>query len=249
MCLFLSGCSTARPDPLYILHAGGVTPDGISGSNSLEALDHSYENGYRIMEIDFCWTEDDQLVCIHDWDAYYARMLNKERVTMEEFEQLRYGTYGFTSMTLADLAPWMEAHEDAAIVTDIKERSVEGFRMIAEQYPHLQERFWVQIYHPTDYDTVRELGFENIILTIYQMTWEEKQNVSELAKFARTHTLKGLTYPIELHDWFPEFTPTLLKTDTPLFIHTVNDPQQQQELFALGISGIYTDTGGEIPTA
>ncbi len=29
--------------PLMILHAGGVTPEGVTGSNSLEALEHSYE--------------------------------------------------------------------------------------------------------------------------------------------------------------------------------------------------------------
>ena len=56
----------------FILHAGGVTPNGILGSNSLEAVEHSYDNGYRVLEIDFCWTEDNHLVCVHDWDAYYA---------------------------------------------------------------------------------------------------------------------------------------------------------------------------------
>lgn len=46
----------------YILHAGGITPAGTVGSNSLEALDYSYQRGYRAMEVDFFWTTDGQLV-------------------------------------------------------------------------------------------------------------------------------------------------------------------------------------------
>ena len=53
--------------PLMILHAGGVTPEGVTGSNSLEALEHSYENGFRLLELDF--SGDEQLVCIAENDA------------------------------------------------------------------------------------------------------------------------------------------------------------------------------------
>ena len=62
--------------PLMILHAGGVTPEGVTGSNSLEALEHSYENGFRLLELDFSWTCDGELVCVHDWNAFYGRILS-----------------------------------------------------------------------------------------------------------------------------------------------------------------------------
>ena len=41
------------PPPLMILPAGGVTPEGVTGRNSLEALEPSYENGYRLLELGF----------------------------------------------------------------------------------------------------------------------------------------------------------------------------------------------------
>ena len=53
--------------PLMILHAGGVTPEGVTGSNSLEALEHSYENGFRLLELDF--SADEDVVCIAENDA------------------------------------------------------------------------------------------------------------------------------------------------------------------------------------
>lgn len=225
----------------YIFHAGGITPDGITGSSSLEALNYSYERGYLIVEMDFCWTEDNHLVCVHDWDAYYAHRLGKECVTLEEFESAKYGTYGFTSMTLYDLADWMKEHEGAVIVTDIKERSVDGARLISEKYPDLLDRFYFQIYSKSDYDVVRGIGFNNIILTVYQLPWEEKIDAVGLAEYALNHELIGLTYPIELHEWYPDYTSSLLKANTPLYVHTVNDWEKQKQLFALGVSGVYTD--------
>ena len=228
----------------WILHAGGTTPNGYVGSNSIEAMDHSYESGYRAMELDFCWTEDGYFVCIHDWDAYYADMFGKTGgVTREEFESVRYGSYGFTSMTLADVADWMEAHPDTVIITDIKDRNVEAAEVIGEQYPDLRDRFYVQIYAKDDYDAVYNLGFRNIILTVYALSWEEKTDTADLVRFAKTHPLVGLTYPIELHEWIDGYTARMLDADTPLFVHTVNDSATQEALFDLGISGVYTDCG------
>ena len=231
------------PELRYVLHAGGVTPNGKSGSNSIEAIDHSYAQGYRVIELDFCWTEDGYLVCVHDWDAYYAQQFGKTCVTLDEFESVRHGTYGFTSLTLYELAAWMETHEDAVIVTDIKENSVDGARLIAEQYPHLQDRFYFQIYRKEDHASVYDLGFHNIILTVYQLSWHEKVDAQALAAYAEAHPLVGLTYPIELHEMYPDYTSTLLTSGTPLYVHTVNDAQVQKQLFAQGVFGVYTDYG------
>lgn len=225
----------------YVLHAGGITPNGTAGSNSLEALDYSYERGYRVMEIDFCWTEDGQLACVHDWDAYYAHRLGKESVTMAEFESMRDSTYGFTSMTLDHLASWLKLHPDATIVTDIKENCLAGAKIIAETYPELVDQFWIQIYATNEYDNVRQLGFKNIILTVYQMTWAEKSNAKSLIDFMSTHQLVGLTFPVELIDLVPDYLETITSEGTPVFVHTVNDEAEQQMLFDAGISGIYTD--------
>lgn len=226
----------------FILHAGGATPQGVTGSNSVEALDWSYQQGYRIMELDFCWTEDGELVCVHDWDAYYARQLGKAALTLAEFEQLRGSRYGFTSLTLDHLAQWMEEHPDAWIVTDIKEGNVDGLALIAQRYPQLLDQFAAQIYSTQEYDAVSRLGFENIILTVYQMTWKEKTDTAALIDFISSHKLAALTFPVELTE-LPGYLEQLSQSGASLFVHTVNDPQIQAALFAQGVAGIYTDTG------
>lgn len=220
----------------YILHAGGATPAGEAGSNSLEALEWSYALGCRVMELDFCWTGDGELACVHDWAQSYSWM---QPLTMAEFESVRSSTYGYTSMTLDTLAEWMETRPDAVIVTDIKENNLAGAALIAARYPALKDRFVVQIYHMEEYEPVAELGFAQI-LTVYQMTWTEKTDAAGLVAFAQTHPLAGLTFPAELADR-EGYVEALLEAGVPLFVHTVNDKSEQAAFFSLGITGVYTD--------
>ena len=232
--------------PLMILHAGGVTPEGVTGSNSLEALEHSYENGFRLLELDFSWTCDGELVCVHDWNAFYGRILDTDSPTLAQFEAVRDSTYGFTSLTLDHLIAWLREHPGVSIVTDIKEDCAAGAALIAQRCPDLRSRFVIQIYHPEEYDQVADLGFEHIILTVYQMSWSEKQDTAALVRFAAEHPLEGITFPAELADT-PGYVEALLEAQVPLFVHTVNDPADQAALVRQGISGIYTDLGAPAP--
>ncbi len=227
----------------YILHAGGVTPDGIVGSNSLEAIDNSYKKGYRMLEIDFCWTEDKQLVCVHDWDSYYTKRLGKECITLQEFEEHRYGTYGFTSLTLDHLCEWLKEHRDVIIVTDIKENCVDGAKIIAMKYPKLIDNFCIQMYDKSEYTELYSLGFTKIIWTLYKLSWDEKKNTDDIVNFALVHDLVGITFSAELVDLIPNYIEDLKLAKTSLYVHTVNDYNSQCKYFNMGITGIYTDIG------
>ena len=229
-------------EQVFVLHAGGVTPEGRTGTNSLEALDYSYARGYRVMELDFNWTRDDKLVCVHDWDAYYTA-LDQDGVSSQDFEAARSTTYGFTSMTLDSLVPWLADHPDVEIVTDLKERSLEGAALIARDYPDQLDRFWFQIYHPEDYDAVAALGYPHILLSLYQMSWEEKQDVDHILDFANTHPLTGLVVGTDLIEKLDAPVTCFLRLHAPLFVHTVNDPEVQRQLLYLGAAGIYSDYG------
>ena len=66
-------------DYSYILHAGGITPNGDIGSNSIEATENSYNKGYRVIEIDFCWTLDGEFGGDHT--EVLIKNLNK-KITM-----------------------------------------------------------------------------------------------------------------------------------------------------------------------
>ncbi len=224
----------------YIMHAGGITDWGLAGSSSLEAMNHSYRLGYRYIEADFNWTSDGELVGVHDWATNYSQ--DGKPLSMTQFEQERSIKCNYTSPTLAELAAWTLLHPDVKIVTDIKERNVEGAKVIAERYPALRDQFIVQIYSYAEYDAVKALGFNNIILTVYAMPYRDKTNAGKLRDFALNHKLAGLTFPLELAE-LPDYINILNQARTPLYVHTVNGAEEQKRLLDLGCYGVYTDYG------
>ncbi|MCI8590695.1 MAG: hypothetical protein HFE77_08340 [Clostridiales bacterium] len=230
-------------DVRYIIHAGGVLESGVTGSNSIEALNRSAALGYKLIELDFSWTTDHELVCIHDWETRYGFLSSQGCLSLAEFNEVRGSTYGYTSLTLSTLIDWLKEHPDVRIVTDIKEDHVAGAALIAERCPELKKQFIIQIYSYDEYAAIRDLGFDQIILTVYQMSWNEKTDIAALVAFAEKNDLAGLTVPVEfaVREGYIE---GLQQAGVPLFVHTINDAEEQRRLFGMGVTGIYTDIGG-----
>ena len=53
----------------FIAHAGGIAK-GETYTNSLEALDRSYKNGFRLFELDIIKTKDGHYVGYHNWNLW-----------------------------------------------------------------------------------------------------------------------------------------------------------------------------------
>lgn len=224
--------------PKTIIHAGGEI-DGVLGSNSLEALEATYEKGYRVIEMDLVLSSDGQPVCLHDWSGYYSYQLTNTPITEAEFDKvILFGKY--TSMTLDRLAKWMELRGDVYIVTDIKENNVEALRIIAKRHPEIVSRIIPQIYQYEEYVLVRSMGYSNIILTLYQLpTYSDKANAEFNAEFAKSRGLLAVTADATLaKDCFVE---TFVSSGVPLYLHTVNDEAEQNAFFDAGVTGVYTD--------
>jgi len=228
----------------YIIHAAGRVGEEagtpFDGSNSMEGLRKAYDRGCRVIELDFNFTADGSLACIHDWYKQYSEAITDYvPLTLAEFLECRiYDRY--TPMWLGTLAEFLREHEDLYIVTDIKDRNTDGAAAIAEACPDLMNRFIIQIYDASEYSAMRELGFEYVIYTLYRLDWAEKTDTRALRKFAASHPLIGYTFSYELCA-VEGYVDGMKKTGVPLFIHTVNDPGEQQAYFDMGIDGIYTD--------
>ncbi len=224
-----------------ILHAGG-TVDGKTGTNSQEAMDISYILNAQYLEVDFRWSSDDQLVCLNDWNVRYSSSIEDHvPLSLSEFKQIRI-LDEYTPMTLDLLIDWLKDHPGVRIITDVKEDNIEGLTLLAQTYPDMMDRFIPQIYYYSEYDAVAELGFQDIILTLYHMTWAEKTNASEVAEFAKAHKLWAITFGAELADTMPaSYIATLKSAGTQLLIHTVNDESEITNYLQMGIDGIYRD--------
>lgn len=233
----------------YIIHAGG-TLDGIDeslvartydGSNSKEGLEQCIDAGCEVVELDFSFTSDGELACIHNWAREYSSAItNGVPLTLDEF--LGSEIYAnFTPMWLGDVAEYLRAVPGLYIVLDIKDELIPALEKIAETCPDLKNRFIVQIYDKSQYDDVRELGFEYVVFTLYRLGWAEKTDWKKLGRFAKNHPLIGYTFSHELCEEAVGYLDGMLTIGVPLYVHTVNGEEAQQRYFDMGISGIYTD--------
>lgn len=233
----------ADPIPPLIIHAAG-TVDGITSTNSMEALEQTYAVGGRAIEIDFDWTSDGHLVCIHDFTDRFTSALDGEPCTLEVFQSLRY-LDRYTPMTAQDLVDWLSWHGDVRLITDFKSDNVEGLETLArmlQEYPGLQDQVYPQIYHQNEYWSVRGLGYKNIIYTIYMEDYEIRRDAAGIAAFASSHPLAAVTVPIAIVDQQGQaYVDTINAVNRPLYVHTVNGIQDIQKYLEMGIYGVYTD--------
>ena len=226
----------------YIIHAAGFVKDSMEKdhmyTNSKEALINCYENGNRISEIDFSFSKDNKLICLHDWEQFYinGEVIDK-KVDLNTFLNGKIQEE-FTPIWLEDIVKFMKAHEDFYIVTDIKDNNVKACKIIAEYCPELMDRFIIQIYHEREYNKIVNLGFNNIIYTLYETNMFER-DIKSLQSFAEKKKLVGFTF------WYywaddTEFLNAMKKTNVPIFVHTINEVEKRESYFSKGIIATYT---------
>ena len=218
----------------YVAHAGGKI-DGKVLTNSKEALEQSYRNGYNLVELDMQWSTDGNLVLVHDWGnfAEFIGSNDNKAYSAKEFTSLKMFE-SLTPMSIGDLANWLENNYGVYIVTDIKESNVQALKFIKDKYPHLIDRFVPQVYSFEEYKPVREMGYDNIIFTMYASNYGDK----EILDFSRSHKLFAVTMPIYNAKtnlaWF------LKNQGIYTYAHTVNG-DNKNELKNSSVIGYYTD--------
>jgi hypothetical protein len=235
--------SLAVPALPSIAHAGGEI-GGVSESNSIDALEANKQD-YDLLELDFSWTADGQLVCLHDWDEGFAARFGyipEQPITLAEFQKsLEDG--GLQNCTLATLAGWIRANPEKRIVTDIKQDNLRGLKRIAEAHPDLLAHFVPQAYFPEEIAAIKALGYPEVIWTLYRFSG----STADVLQHLRSNEVLAVTMPKERAlagaAWAIQE-----RASVPSYVHTVNNPLEAGCFAAFGLSGIYTDSlGGVFP--
>lgn len=222
----------------YIYHAGGIVNDDMI-TNSLEALNQTYFSGGRFIELDFNWTSDHQLVCVHEFSTRFSPIFAGGAVSLSEFMQVKIKEK-YTPLDLAALKDWMEDHPDVYIVTDVKSDNIKALKKIENDYPEMTDRVIPQIYDIDEYSTVSALGYENIILTLYLNGWEEKYKPENIVSSVAGKSFWAITFPESMAN--AGYVNALKGAGCFLFTHTINDPALAEQYLSLGMKGIYTDS-------
>lgn len=220
-----------------IAHAGGSL-DGQTYTNSLEALDANADV-FDLIEIDLSWTADDRLVCLHDWDAPFLALggvAPADPLALADVMDRAATSGGFTPCTLETLADWMRKKPEVRIVLDLKKGALEAYARIAEDYPDLRSRLVPQVYQPEDYATVRDLGFADVIWSLYQYSGDDPSILSWLGRM----DLLGLAMPGDrlktgLARRARDVTGVLTWT------HTINTLAELDQALQAGAAEVFTD--------
>jgi len=155
------GCRFYRPASgrLLIAHAAGGLSDR-KYPNSIAALDRSYAHGLRYFEMDFHQLPFGVLRSGHD----FTDVLDPR------------GAW------ISQVIAWMRSHPGTYLLPDMKTDNVAGLKQIAADAPDLKDRIIPFVYHQSQYEAVRALGFH---LPIYAL-FHDNRDADWLA-FANSH--------------------------------------------------------------
>ena len=222
--------------------------------NCLEGFEQNYAAGVRVFEVDLRMTSDGHVVLRHDWRAGMQDGVSETSIpTLEEF--LAKPINGkYTPLSFRDLLYLMERHPDICIVTDTKfvneEEVTRQFRaMLNDAYEtgltYLFGRMAIQVYTTMMFSVVDSLyHFPHYIFTLYSSDFDgTEDSFRQQAIFCQENGIMGIT----MSDYWwtddaPDYYPIANWRGIRVYVHTVNDADEANDLFASGVSGVYTDT-------
>ena len=221
-----------------IYHAGGGI-DGLDYTNSKEALEASISNGHFFVEIDFAYTADSHLVCMHKWDEQWN---SAEPPTLEEFTSTKIFDK-YSPMTADEVIQYMEKYPELHVIIDTKENDV--VNVISDLIQHssydtsITDRFIIQLYTDGMKEQINKLypfKDENFLFTVYKFghTYPNK-----IMKLCYDENISVITVPYAV--WSKEIKDLFTSKGFILYEHTVNRPDYANDSLAQGVHGFYTD--------
>jgi len=228
-----------KQDVPRVAHAGGGI-DGITYTNSIEAMNLNYARGFRYFEIDFNTTSDAEIVCVHDWTSF-RKSGGKDDIEVpldfDEFQHINESVFEHKRCTLNTLADWFIEHTDAYLVTDVKDNNLETLEVVFESIPNSKRVVIPQIYAPNEYARVVAMGIDRIIWTLYRSELTEDQILQALSKM---NSVFAITMPTAKAE--SSFPVKVLNSGIAVYAHTVNDTEEYKRLTQQNcVSEVYTD--------
>ena len=222
-------------------HAGGIYL-GRDHTNSKEAVDlflyRTVSKDIRVLELDFLFTKDGNLVCAHQWHNYgYHRP-----VTHKEFMSQRKL---FTPLDMNDVFKYMLTNENLYIMVDTKEESYGNFTtldvasfLINSAPKTVRDRFIFQIYYPEQKEEMMKIykfKNENLVYSIYQTGPSFNEVLKDIKKYDYDVVLFGNGY-------FNEKELNVLEKEGIVTnIFTINDGDIRDNIYSHENSIIITD--------
>ncbi len=233
-----------------VAHAlGGI--NGVTNTNTIEAMKESYRNNFKLFEVDLLPTADGSLVASH---SFYELLASKygtpipgqysvEIPSSEEF--LSFNVKGmYKPMDLKQLVSIMSANPDIYMITDTKitdaVQAQSQFKEIVRVCKEIDEsvlsRIIPQIYNEQMYDVLmNEYPFKSIVYTLYATSSTNQQAL----QFVTSKGMKVVVIPPERLN--EEDLKLFNSYGIKVYTHTINDQEEMKRYLNMGVYGFYTD--------
>ncbi len=255
----LAGCGEPEVDPLlcintrgntleafddlrYIAHGGG-SPGGLLQtevySNSREAFEVSYANGFRAFEFDLVTLGDGTVVVAHDGHEYrYGVDKDFWDATRADFEGRRWhGRYDI--LFVEDLVDLLRDYPDVWIVLDNKWEEIEIAAAIvaaADSDPAVLDRV---VPHMVSEDHTRAVEdiypFPQRMVAVYQWAGGDAYLIQQMQRFGIEHVMMWYD-----KRWSEHTQAAFEQAGLQMWVHTPHEPDAIDDFLGRGIN-IYSD--------
>jgi len=173
---------------------------------------------------------------IHDWNKSIKKLFLAEpkRYSLQEFEDLKM-VNNLSQLTVKKLDRWLISHPDAYIISDVKENNAEALLKIKKEYPLMSNKIIPQIYYFDEYEKVKKMGFDNIILTLYKANYPDE----DVLEFISNHSVIAVSIPFERA--LTDLPQKIKNKKISVFAHTVNEKALMDALRQNGVDGFAAD--------
>jgi glycerophosphoryl diester phosphodiesterase len=232
-----------RPSLHPVAHAGGGF-QGLTYTNSVEALEENADS-FTLFEIDLEWTRDDQLVGLHDWGDCFTKIFGFDvegPLDYITFRELKTVT-GITPLDLPLIKEFLQKNPSAKIITDAKSNNTDAIWKIARFFPDFAERFIPQVYQPDEFSQAIEIGYRNVIWTLYRYCniYDPVAVLSHIRNWEDEYNIKPFAVTMPVCAAERGIAKVMAMAGIPVYVHTVNTCDEYVRLLGLGVVSIYTD--------
>ena len=232
-----------KEDTLLAHAMGGI--DKSTYTNSLEAFERAYENGFRVYEVDMVVTKEGEVVCSHEYLDENGEVIEYTAFMQEKIE----GKY--TPVDLRKLIDLMEAYPDVYIMTDIKWDNSMGSSnedviilvsaLVEEanirETTDILERMIIQIYNPKSYEIMKGIyPFQHYVYTLYHYA---SPIYEEILGFCLENNLPVVA--MEESRVSKDIVEYFNQWNIDVLVYTINNEEKAKGLREFGVKGIYTD--------
>lgn len=221
----------------FVIHAGGSLEQK-KYLNCVEGVQYYIENDCKLIELDFLFTSDKEIICSHVFENYEGFSLDN-RPTLEQALNTNI-LNKYSTLTFGNLIEILKQNSDVKIIFDTKEKNdieiiSKMLEISATESFDLKSRMIIQVYSYEDYLQMNELNFDEYWFTNYKATYSPNQIIDYFSKIDNVTTI--VLYD---HSW-KIYHSLNFCINKKIAVHTINNKLFIKFLQNRGVDYIYCD--------